>query len=169
MSFVSIIFDEQIGYNRDLPIKQPEHFNDLYLDQIINDVTSGWDEYNLKPFYYFPLKNEDEIYYRHNIFRDLEDENIYEKVSLFSDKMRKVRGYLKQVEKFYYEEQKEIWFLYSAEIYCDAVKIFIEELESLSIKSEGFRKFRDYLKEYYSGDRFKTLSKEIKIIKELSC
>ena len=64
------------------------------------------------------------------------------------------------------KNKRKSQFLYSAEIYCDAVKIFLEELESLSIKSEGFRKFRDYLKEYYSGDRFKTLSKEIKIIKE---
>jgi DNA mismatch repair protein MutS len=166
MNSISILFDQKPNSFQKFNIPQPENFRDLNLDKIINEITSGWDEYNLKPFYYFPLKNEDEIYNRHNVYRDLENDDIYKTINLFAEGLRRVRSYLTQVEKFYYEEQKEIWLLYAAEIYCDSVKKFKEGLSASVIKSEGFNKIKDYLNEYCSGVEFNSLADEIKIIKE---
>jgi DNA mismatch repair ATPase MutS len=166
MSFISIIFDKQVGYLQNLPIKQPEHFKDLNLDQIVDEITTGWQKYDLKSFFYFPLKDLDAIEYRHNVFRDLETETFYEHVNLFADQMRKVRKYIELIEKFFYIEQKEIWFLYAAGIYCDAVKNFSGNLSSSSIKSQGFLKIKDYLTNYSLSEDFISLADDIKRIKE---
>jgi DNA mismatch repair protein MutS len=165
MSFISIIFNEPTESTQDLPSEQPEHFLDLNLNQIVDEVTLGWQEYELKPFFYFPLKDLNAIEYRHNVFQDLENETFYKHVNLFADRMREVRKHLSSVEKFYYTEQKEIWFLYATEIYCDAIKNFIQALSYSSIKSQGFLKIKDYLTNYSLSKDFTTLTDEMSKIK----
>jgi DNA mismatch repair protein MutS len=165
MKYISILFKNKIEKLQNLPEVIPQHFTDLNLDQIVDEITSGWHEYNLKPFFYFPLNETVDIQYRQNVFKDLEDDKIYEAVKKFTESMRTLRKYLSQIEKFYYAEQKEIWFLYAAEIYCDAIKYFRETLSSFEIKSDGFNKIKNYIIEYSSGKSHISLVEEIKNIK----
>ena len=49
MAFRSILFEyPQVSLKRETP-DAPDFFSDLYLDQIIDAVTAGRQEYNLKP------------------------------------------------------------------------------------------------------------------------
>ena len=65
----------------------------------VNDVdaiTTGRQEYNLKPFFYTSLKDIDAIKYRYEIMRDLENKNLFEHIQSFAQKMRTMREYLAQ-------------------------------------------------------------------------
>lgn len=165
MSDISIIYKNHSHTLENLEFNEPEYFADLYLDQIIDHITERWNEYNLKPFFYFPLQSIDEIHYRQNVFGDLENEQTYKQINEFARQMQIVKDYLKKVDEFYYSQQKEIWFLYATEVYCNAVKNFNDELSSLPLKSEGLNKVKDYLIEYCTKEYFISLENKIKNIK----
>ena len=113
MTFQSILFEKTGNIEKETP-EAPVFFVDLNLDQIIDAVTAGKQEYNLKPFFYTPLNGIDAIKYRHEIFQDLENNKLFEAIKSFSQKMRTMREHLTQ--KLYYEYQKERWFLETIEI-----------------------------------------------------
>ena len=74
--FRSILFDEaEISTVVD-GREAPECFTDLNLDQIVASITAGREEYNLKPFFYTPLRRTETINYRHDTLRDLENQAI---------------------------------------------------------------------------------------------
>ncbi|MFZ0456468.1 MAG: hypothetical protein WCE54_19570 [Ignavibacteriaceae bacterium] len=165
MSFISILFDDPAEGKRAYKALQPSFFIDLNLDQIIDSITARWSEYDLKPFFYFKQNNIDSIYYRHEIFHDLENPDLYNHVKVFAEKMREVKEYLNLIEKFYYEQQKEIWSLYTAEIYCNAVKNFAHDLISSTLKSKGFLQLKEYLINYSASNTFIKLDEKVNKIK----
>ncbi len=166
MSFISILFSSStyrtMAENANIPL----FFSDLYLDQIIDAITEKWNEYDLKPFFYLSIKDVDGIKYRQEIFRDLENESLYKHVKSFTEQMREVRRLQKLAEKLYYKYQKEIWFLYAAEIYCDAVRRFSIDLMSLeTVNSRGFYAFRKVISDYAESVNFQSLLDEVKSIR----
>jgi DNA mismatch repair protein MutS len=160
MTLVSILFatpDERVAAQQ---VDAPSFFVDLNLDQIVDAVTAGWADYNLKPFFHVPLNRIDAIRYRHEVFQDLESPKLFEHVRSFAQRMREVREHLAQANKLYYQYQKEAWFLYAVEIYCDAIKRFAADLSTVALKSRGFLAFREYLTNYAVGRHFTSLGDE---------
>ena len=86
---------------------KPEYFDDLNLDEVVESITSGRDEYNLKPFFYKRLTTRDAIVYRHEVFHDLENEILFSCIVSFAEKMRRMRGRLVASEKSHYAYQKQ--------------------------------------------------------------
>lgn len=65
MAFCSTLFDTE-----DCPqdsATAPDYFTDLNCDQIVDAITAGKDEYNLKPFFYRCVGSADVIEYRHAV------------------------------------------------------------------------------------------------------
>ena len=71
MVFHSILFERTEDSIKKETVEAPVFFADLNLDQIIDTITVGKQEYNLKPFFYTSLKDIDAIKYRHEIMRVL--------------------------------------------------------------------------------------------------
>lgn len=165
MSFISILLNEKIKQENARQAEIPPFFIDLNLDQIVDAITEKWEEYDLKPIFYFSLDSIDAIKYRHEVFRDLENALLYEYVKVFTGQMIKVRNHLTLVEKLYYKRQKEIWFLYAVEIYCNAVNKFKTDLSSTQLDSRGFLAFREYLTTYTENTNFKSLVEEVSRLK----
>lgn len=165
MNFYSILFERFEDRTKEEPLDMPIFFVDLNLDQIIDTITIGKHEYNLKPFFYSPLKDIDTIKYRHEIMQDLEDKALFDNIKSFAQKMHTMREHLNQADKLYYKYQKESWFLDAVEIYCDAVNCLIHDLSIANIRSRGFLAFREYLMEYTSSDDYKSLLNETKKLK----
>lgn len=165
MTFHSILF-ERIGHStKEETTDAPVFFTDLNLDQIIDAITAGRQEYNLKPFFYTSLKDIDAIKYRQEIMRDLEDKSLFEHIKSFAQKMCAMREHLAQADKLYYKYQKESWLVDAIEIYGNAVNCLLHDLTLMNLKSRGFLSFRDYLMNYAKSDRFALLLAETKKLK----
>jgi DNA mismatch repair protein MutS len=140
----------------------PDFFADLNLDQIVAAVTAGKEEYNLTPFFHAPLTQVDAITFRHEVMQDLEDARLFDRIKAFALAMRAVRDHLAQLEKRYYERQKQRSFLDAVDLYGDAVNGLAQDLSAASFSSRGLLAFRDYLAVYASSERFTSMVKEAK-------
>jgi DNA mismatch repair protein MutS len=160
MSFQSILFGRSLEGEQALTHEAPAFFRDLNLDQVVESITSGRQEYDLKPFYYTRLTGLAAISYRHEVMRDLETASLLQSCKSFSAQMRAMREHLTAAEKLSYTHQKNRWFLNAAEIYCNAVEALVRDLDKMDPKSAGLRAFHDHLVQYAKSDEFKTLLTE---------
>ena len=165
MVFHSILFENSKESKKKETFDVPIFFRDLNLDQIIDAITAGKEEYNLKPFFYTSLNDIDAIKYRQEIARDLENETLLEKIKSFALKMSATRRHLALVNKLYYKHHKEGWFLEAVNIYCEAVNCLVHDLSVAELKSRGFLVFREYLMNYANSGCFTSLLAETKKLK----
>jgi DNA mismatch repair protein MutS len=161
----SILFKRSEDFTYEHQPDEPDFFVDLNLNKIIANITGDKDEYNLKPFFYFPLDRIDAIQYRHEVMKDLENPNFLANIKSFTQKLRVMRGHLVQADGLYYTHQKDAWFLDAVEIYCDAVKGFLDDMSSAAIKSLGFQEIKEYLLNYVHSSKFTLLVEETQKIK----
>jgi DNA mismatch repair protein MutS len=159
-SFYSILFTRSDDRISDDAVSVPEFFADLNCDQIVEAITAGKVEYNLKPFFHAPLQRVDSILYRQEVMRDLEQPALYERILSFAGKMREIREHLRRADKAHYAEQKQAWFLDAADIYCASINSFATQLASCDLRSQGLLAFRDYLAGYARSNRFNALLRE---------
>jgi hypothetical protein len=100
--FYSILF-ENVEQKVEESEEAPAFFVDLNLDQIIEAVTLGKQEYNLKPIFHVSLKSVDAVQYRHEVLKDLENPSLFEAIESFAKKMRTAREHLLRSKKVYYK------------------------------------------------------------------
>jgi hypothetical protein len=165
MTFRSILFETTEDRVTNETPEAPDFFGDLNLDQAVDAITAGKDEYNLKPFFYTSLHDRDAIQYRHEILQDLENGPLFDYVESFARRMRAMRESLAQGAQLYYKYQRERWFLDAVEIYCDAVEGLVHDLSLVGLTSRGFLALRDYLTGYAGSGRFTALLAETKKLK----
>jgi DNA mismatch repair protein MutS len=162
MTFHSVLFERPEDSKRTGTAEAPDFFGDLNLDQIVAAITAGKEEYNLTPFFHVPLDDVDAIVFRHEVMRDLEHACLFDSIKAFALGMRVVREHLAQLEKRYYEHQKERWFLDAVALYGDAVNRLVRDLSTTTYHSRGLLAFRDYLARYAASERFTSLVDEAK-------
>jgi len=167
--FHSILFDESEGSIDVDGREMPEIFKDLNLNQVVESMTAGRDEYNLKPFFFVPLQRLTAVNYRYDAMRDLENKALFRHVQTFAEEMRKMRGHLTQADKLHYKRQKQSWFLDAVEIYCAALRRLTRDLMPTEIRSRGFLAFREYLANYTNSDDFRLLTDETEKLKSDLC
>lgn len=166
MSFQSILFANIEDRSKWEITAPPDYFVDLNLDQVVAAITNRKEEYNLKPFFYAPLKDVDAIHFRQEVTRDLEDSTLLQNIKSFAEKMSIVRRYLNMVNKLEYKHHKEGWYLEAALKYCDAVKCLAEDLAAANLSSRGFIEFREFVKGYVQSARYLSLAEAARIQKE---
>lgn len=160
MTFYSILIEEP-GHAQAIESPEaPAYFTDLNLDQIVDAITASKAEYDLKPFYYSSLTSVSAIQYRHEVFRELENEVLLNSIKNFAQKMHNIRDYLARAKKTYYILQKEKWFLDAVSIYCTAIIQLRDDLAEINLISRGFLAFRDYLTNYTKSEHFIHLQAE---------
>jgi DNA mismatch repair protein MutS len=166
MRFESILFGPPGGGPGAGRLEEPDHFADLNLDQVLESMTAGREQYELEPLFYAPLHEVDAVQYRHEVLRDLEKREVLEPVTSFAETMRQMRQHLEQVRKLRYQLQKQAWFLDAAEIYCQAVHALAAGLAARDVTSRGFRRFHGYLAGYAGSERFTSLAAETQALKD---
>ena len=159
MSFESILFEKAEDRPGEKP-ELPDFFTDLNLNQIIEAVIKDRQEYNLEPFFWHPLKRVGAIGYRHEIMRELENEELARIIKDFTKRMRSIRKYLVQSNRLFNPLQKERWFMDAVDVYCEAVNILCRDLSAANLKSKGLLTFRKYLEDYTNSTSFVSLTEE---------
>ncbi len=140
----------------------PEIFRDLNLDQVVDAICEQKDEYRLAPYFYTTLHSPSDIYYRHQVFKDLETPECLLAIEKFAAGMREMRLSLSKTEVLYYECQKQWWFLNAVSIYCDVVSGLNDHFSSMTLVSDGLSQFRDYLDRYVISTSFCSLQTGVK-------
>jgi hypothetical protein len=164
--FHGILFDRPVD-RAALDLRaEPEIFSDLNLDQVVEAIVAGREEYRLKPFFYAPLPDVEAVRYRHEVLRDLERGELLDAVRAFAEEMRRMRAHLAQADKLHYRLQKQAWFLDAVEIYCGAVRALADALSPLDLASRGFQGLREHLAGYVASERFGSLASETRELKE---
>ena len=158
--FTSILFENSGDRECAQQASVPACFADLNLDQIVDSVTADWAEYDLKPFFYFPLSRVEAVGYRHQVMRDLDNAGLRSCLADFSGSMRAIRACRTQALKLHYALQKESWHLQAVGLYCQAVRELTHGLQTLPLRSRGFLALRDYLSAYTGSPRFRALDAE---------
>ena len=161
--FESILFDRS---RLELVSQSPEFFSDLNLDQVIAAITSGREEYNLQPFFHTLLEDLETVNYRHDIFRDLENQETLDSIRSFAIQMRAMRSDLSLAEKLHYKHQKQALFFEAIEIYVAAVHEFRRKLEQTELRSAGLLAFRRYITDYAETRAFAWLSAETESLRD---
>jgi len=144
--------------------EEPSFFTDLNLDQVVAAIVAGRDEYELTPFFYVPLRDVDAVEYRHEVFRDLETDEVRAAVRAFGGEMRHARQYLTLAQKQHYKSEKERWFLDAASVYCNAVSALRDALAELDLRSRGLQALRVYLSAYVTSERFRSLASDVRSV-----
>ncbi|MDE2482058.1 MAG: DNA mismatch repair protein MutS [bacterium] len=161
MTFNSLLFPARGDQRTTERAVDPPFFADLYLDQIADAMFAGREAYDLKPLFRVPLGDVDAIGYRHEISRDLENDEARKCVDTFADAMRAVRAALETESKLRYRYERERWRLDAAETYCAAIGNLNEGLRRPSVRSHGLVAFRDFLEQYRTSETFLRLADDV--------
>ncbi len=164
MIFQSILFKEEEGFNPNQ--QEPEFFEDLNLNLIVDEITKTKEAYDLKPFFYYSLKNIENITYRQKILKDIEQKDVFGALKEFESAMNYIRGGLQKAEKLSCKYQKERWFLDSVDLYCASVVKLHSSLSESSLNSEGLLSFKAYLESYIASDKFKEMLEHTKVLRQ---
>jgi DNA mismatch repair protein MutS len=129
--------------------------SDLNLDQVIIAVAKDREERDLiSELLLNRCAGVGTVAYRQEVFRDLENQQLFRAAQRFSEQMRQVRVHLGQLPKMQSVHHREGWFLDAASIYCDAVRSLAADLRACPISSRGLLAFRDYLASYAASPSF---------------
>lgn len=140
-------------------VAAPEIFADLNIDQIVDGVVSGRDQYNLRPFFHTPLRDAEDVRYRQEVFRDLESAEVLKAVEDFADAMTGIRARLDLVGKLRHRYEKERWLLNAIIRYCDALNELRARLPALLVHSAGLADLRDYVIAHTASPDFAQLER----------
>ena len=165
MTFQSILFlkNEELKTNV-LTIKEQDFFVDLNLNQILDSLVKGKEEYDLLPFFQTPLTDVETIIYRQMVMADLENPKLLKIVQTFADGMRSLRDQQKFNAKLEYPYHKERLFIDAVIFYVELLNQFSHSLSSINLQSEGLIAYRDYLKSYVQSEEVINMVSEARTI-----
>ena len=152
---VSVLYPDEPGISP--PANPPDYFGDLNLDQLSASVFAGREEYDLGGYFRLRLNDPEAVEYRQDVLRDLEQPEVHEAVLNFAERMRAVRGELRNADELRYRLQRQMWWLTGVESYLTAVDQLTEDLSEAELRSAGLQRLSRYLIGYRKGPAFTTL------------
>ncbi len=152
--FHSILFPADADRGPASEPAEPAYFGDLHLDDIARSVLADAGSRELAWVFRVPLTDVAAITYRHDVFRDLEDEVVLTAIRAFGESMQIVRRRLVHAEKTYHPFDRERWLLSAADAYATAVTALGEQLAAIELRSAGLAAFRDHLEAYLHAEAF---------------
>ncbi|MER7967541.1 hypothetical protein ABTX35_00735 [Streptomyces sp. NPDC096080] len=166
MSSLSVLFANPAEQAAAAVQDEPAYFTDLNLDQVASALTMGREDYELQPFFHSRLTNVDTIAYRHEVFRDLEDQTLTAGVERFAAAMRDMHRQRAQAAKLRHRYQQESWLVGAADTYCQAVSGLEDVLTAADLNSRALTSLRAFLTDYVHSQPFEQLTADIRQVQE---
>lgn len=157
----SVLFPSSDDRPAEADRREPAYFIDLNLDQVVAALTEGREEYDLAPFFHARLGDVDAIAYRHEVFRDLGDDELSAGIEDFAAGMREMRRRLAQSGKLRHRHQKQSWFLDAVDTYRATVVDLGATLKRATLDSRALTGLRDRVLAYAGSDEFAALTADI--------
>ncbi|MBR6150854.1 MAG: hypothetical protein IKQ25_06185 [Lachnospiraceae bacterium] len=140
--------------------ERPVFFQDLNLDQIMDQVTEDWGQEVRAYFYAFPESQAEEAY-RRAIYSDVKKEEIYRALMEFTMGMRIRKQYLERRERVQEELQKQVWYLRETQSYIAALESLKESLKKAGPVSEGMKALLDWVSGEIQKKEFQAFRAEV--------
>lgn len=134
----------------------PDCLSDLHLDEIITAINAGHAD-DVDRYFRQPLPDVAAIEHRHQVFRDLQDERIRQPITDFVNGLRTMRHRREQARELRHPLQRQGWFIYAVQTYCETVATLRQALGRVAPTSRGLSEFCSYLTEYVDSDTFQSL------------
>jgi hypothetical protein len=139
------------------PRRAPEHFPDLRLDAVLAALVRGRQGYGIEEIFVTPLRGDDEVRDRQEVFRDLERGEIREAVDRFSEGMEEARRRRSLAESRRHPLERRAWLLDAMEAYCAAVRALEAGLLASPPRSRNVRRLGAHLSAYTESGSFRGL------------
>lgn len=140
---------------------------DLNIDQIVTAVAGSREERDLiASTLSGQLRDADTVRYRQEVFQDLEDLDLLDKIQHFTGQIGAARAHLRQLTDMPFPRQREGWLLDAVALYCETVQSLATYLTTAPLRSRALLAFREYLASYVASDDFGILVTETRQQKE---
>lgn len=161
--FTSILFPR--GGAAETVDVAPDCFGDLHLDGIIAAVNAGDPADRVDEFFYAPLHDVAGVEHRHEVFRDLESDEIRQPIVNLVDGMRTMRTRLDEADQLRHKLQRQGWFLYAVQMFCDTMTSLRNDLARVEPASAGLGDFARYVAEYVDSAAFTNLARDTEAVR----
>ena len=127
----------QVAENQESP-GMPEFFIDLNLNQIVRELQSNVDEYDIRKMYYRLPKNCETVHYRQEIYREIRGKHLEKALDRFAQKMRETRKYKALHEKAENKYQYQMYWFNAVDEFTGGVDLLLETLSEAKPEAKGF-------------------------------
>ena len=141
-------------------------FNDLNLDDVIQEVVRKAKLFDIKDYFYMPLTIKDDILYRQEVFKDLEDSRVFDALNLFSYTMNRKMGELKESKTVKFNAYKNIFLKKKIEDVLEILNQFLDTMKNLNYNSRAIKMMVDYIKCYLNSEKVKFVISDMALINE---
>lgn len=142
MGFESILY---AGTGQKMVQTEPAYFQDLHLDYLMGIIERPVKEYDVHTHYYTLPESADLIRYRHEVFRDLAQSSLYDRIRSFCHTMQRSRRAHDLARESQEGVQAASYHLEAAGYYWEALIAFQENLAVCELASEGMCSLQKYL------------------------
>lgn len=160
----SVLFLDGARALDDTTIEAPECFGDLNLDQAVDEIVGRRD--SLRPHFHRHAASIEEVAYRQDVFRDLEDPQVLAAINSFAATMVRMEQAVEQAAQRHYRYEPDAWLLEAARHYCQAVQAFGTDPALATATSRGLDAIRTHLHDYVGSETFRTLAADVDRVDE---
>ncbi len=145
----------------------PAYASDLRLDQIVLAVAGDREEHErVTALLYQRVGEVDTAYFRQEVFRDLEDRALRDRLADVVGRLADVRAHLGQLQRMRCRQQREGWFLDAANLYVEAIASLADDLDHAPVTSRALLAFRSFISGYTDSEAFTTLVAETRCVRQ---
>lgn len=155
--WVSVLFATPSSDDRPTRLTDAADITDLALNQVLATIIDDADRDELLPYFLAGLRQPDDVRFRHEVWRDLEDASLVESLAQFAAALHQVDLRLQWSRDTRFNEERLSWYLDAALRYCHAIAVLYRVLEGASPRSRGLTAVRDYLSLYTHDPAFVAL------------